>query len=600
MGQLQRWRRLTVALFSLLVAQGSYADDAPISAAARAQIAEILALKDSLSAPEKKLSSHLMLQARVAAGKSLGAAASFVRTNAADTGTLVRVDVGGTISAALREAIEQNGGEVENASEQYGRLVAKIPLGKLTAVAAQADLKWMREASRPRRNVGALTTQGYVTHGANLVTNATGAGVKVGVISDSARPARVSALQASADLGPMTTVLSGQDGSGIAGVEDEGTAMMEIVQDMAPGAQLYFATGFQSEVSFASNIAALAAAGCTIIVDDVTYGDEGAFQDDIIAQAVNTFTAGGGLYFSSAANSGNLTLGTSGTWEGDFLDGGAVAAPLPTTDATARVHNFGTAGSPQSYDVITSPSPFSDYTLQWSDPLGASTNDYDLFILNSTGTSVIDFSTNVQNGTQDPFEEIYNPNAFHAGDRIVIVKHTGAASRFLRIDTSRGQLGLATSGSTFGHNAAKTALTIAAVYWNSAANGTKLFTTNDVIETFSSDGPRRIFYNPNGTAITPGNFSSTGGQLLSKPDLAAADGGECKTPGFLPFHGTSAAAPHAAGIAALVKSANPTLTAAQVKTILYAAVLDIMSAGIDRDAGHGILLAKPAVDAAVP
>jgi hypothetical protein len=85
--------------------------------------------------------------------------------------------------------------------------------------------------------------------------------------------------------------------------------MLVIVYDLGPGAQLYFATAFNGISSFASNIAALAAAGCTIIVDDVFYLGEPTFQDGEIAQAVNDFTDAGGLYFSSAGNSGNLNDG---------------------------------------------------------------------------------------------------------------------------------------------------------------------------------------------------------------------------------------------------------------------------------------------------
>ena len=87
------------------------------------------------------------------------------------------------------------------------------------------------------------------------------------------------------------------------------------------------------------------------------------------------------------------------------------------------------------------------------------------------------------------------------------------------------------------------------------------------VETFSSDGPRKIFYNPDGSAITPGNFlfATNGGTTLLKPDITAADGVFTKTPGFLPFFGTSAASPHAAGIAALVVQARPGYTPAQVK-----------------------------------
>ena len=120
------------------------------------------------------------------------------------------------------------------------------------------------------------------------------------------------------------------------------------------------------------------------------------------------------------------------------------------------------------------------------------------------------------------------------------------------------------------------------------------------IESFSSDGPRKIFFNPDGSPITPGKFTyaSKGGVTLQKPDATAADGVYTKTPGFLPFFGTSAAAPHAAAIAALVKSAHPSLTNAQIINILHTTTLDNMEAGVDRDGGYGILMALPAVQAA--
>jgi subtilisin family serine protease len=120
------------------------------------------------------------------------------------------------------------------------------------------------------------------------------------------------------------------------------------------------------------------------------------------------------------------------------------------------------------------------------------------------------------------------------------------------------------------------------------------------IQTYSSDGPRRMFYEPNGTAITPGNvlFGTNGGRLLQKPDITAADCVTTTTPGFIPFCGTSAAAPHAGAIAALLLSSSPAPTPALVRATLGATALDIEAAGIDRDSGRGIVMANRAQAAA--
>jgi subtilisin family serine protease len=221
------------------------------------------------------------------------------------------------------------------------------------------------------------------------------------------------------------------------------------------------------------------------------------------------------------------------------------------------------------------------------------------------------FSAAGQTGTQDPFEFVsLGTNCGTAaasgycpviGDRIVVVLFNGV-TRALRIDTNRGTVSIGTDGSTFGHNAGLNTVSTAATYWNSGRTGTKPFTgPANPIEFFSSDGPRKIFYNPNGTAITPGNvlFGTNGGTTLDKPDITAADGVFTKTPGFLPFFGTSAAAPHAAAIAALVKSANPSLTNTQIKSILTTTTVDNMAPGLDRDSGFGIVMALPAVQKAL-
>ena len=226
----------------------------------------------------------------------------------------------------------------------------------------------------------------------------------------------------------------------------------------------------------------------------------------------------------------------------------------------------------------------------WSDPLGGSGNDYDIFRLNTAGTTVAASSTNIQNGNDDPYEQMSNSTA---SPRIVIVKKTGAAARFLHLNTNRGQLSIATAGQTHGHAATSNIFTfgVAATYAGFAYPNP--FSTANVVETFSSDGPRRIFFLGDGTAVTPGNFSSTGGAVLQKPDLTAADGVFVTGAGDFPgqFFGTSAAAPNAAAIMALFKSQNPGFTQTQLRSALFATALDIEAPGVDRDSGVGIVMA---------
>lgn len=562
-----------------------------------AQIQAVSSIKANFTPGQKKMDSALAYGAMAATNDArVGAIRGAIApVDAAG----VTVEIRGTVGPELLAAITAANGTVVYSSARWGAVTAKLPAGALEGIAARTDVSQMRLPARKRTNAGLVTSQGYVPHQANaaIAMGYTGAGVKVGVLSDSASAASIAPLITSGDLPAGTTFLPGQ--SGEPGT-DEGTAMMEIVHDIAPGAQLLFATAFAGAASFADNIIALAAAGCKVIVDDVSYSDEGVFQDSIIAQAVNQVTAAGVVYFSSAANSGNLSHGTSTTWEGDFLNGGAVTGPIAAAGESGSFHNFGTVGSPQNYNVLLQPT--TDVSVRWSDPLGASSNDYDLFVLNSTGTTLLYFSAAVQNGTQDPDEEIYIPSGIPAGSRVVVVLFSGAA-RALHVETfGEARLSIATDGATSGHNAANNTMSMAATFWNSAKTGTTAFTgVNNPTEVFSSDGPRKIFYNPNGTAITPGNllFGTNGGTTLVKPDLAAANGVTTLTPTFSPFFGTSASAPHAAAIAALVRQARPDYTVAQVKTAMTATALDSMGPGVDRDSGYGIAMAKAAVQYAL-
>ena len=81
---------------------------------------------------------------------------------------------------------------------------------------------------------------------------------------------------------------------------------------------------------------------------DITFFAEGVFQDGTVAKAVNSVVASGALYFSAAGNEGRLDAGTSGTWEGDFVDSGAALGGGTT-------HNFGGRDRRPDYERCLSP-----------------------------------------------------------------------------------------------------------------------------------------------------------------------------------------------------------------------------------------------------
>ena len=539
---------------------------------------------------EKKMDSQLIYAAKkkrhgVAdkAAPNLRVAVEFDRHGRA------KVDIDAKVTDELLAAIRAAGGEVVNSVPEERAVRAMVPVENIEAIAALAEVEFIRPAAIAVTNVGSVNSQGDTTHRAGQAranTGVNGYGVMVGVLSDSIDD-NVGSLQRSINSGNLnpndTYVLQGQAGQGIA----EGLAMMEIVHDLAPGATLVFATGSSGDAQMAKNIRDLASAGCRIIIDDISYLNESPFQDGTISRAVNDVSAAGVLFFSSAANSGNVLTGNSGTWEGNFKAGGA--------NKFGQFHLFRPGVALNTVTQAASAPTF----LFWADPLKGSNNDYDLVVYSKDG-EVVGISNNVQNGTQDPIELVFPKK----GESLAIYKYSGQ-NRYLHLTTNRGRLAVGTGGNTKGHNAsgAPNAFCVAAA---PAANGTPsgpfpgAFHSGSKIENFSSDGFRRIFFKPNGAPITPGNFSASGGKLLLKPDITAADGVSTTLPpdsGLNPFFGTSAAAPHAGAIAALVLSRRPNASPADVRRALNASAVDILGSGIDRTSGRGIIMAPRAVQA---
>jgi hypothetical protein len=628
----------------LLICRPAHGADA-LSDRAVQQIQALLAEKNARTPAQRKMDSQLLQAVRESRGQPMAPGVALAPAAVGlDAGGRVAVDVA-VVSTDRVDAvvgqIEALGGEIVLPSWEYRTIRAKIDLSEAETLAGSPDVTFVQPAvallhaqsAKPapvappdtfearaarvkarladalrRPLVGSVTAQGDRTHRADEVRTtygATGAGVRIGVLSDSFNALGAAAADVtSGDLpgpgnpsGRITAVTVLEDFN--AG-SDEGRAMVQIVHDLAPDAQLFFATADVSEAGFASNIVALRNPpyDCDIIVDDVFYIDEPVFQDGIVAQAVNTVTAAGALYFSSAGNEGSVAKGTAGVYEGDFNDAGSPAFVFPGGAKAGTIHNFGTLGSPVNGDIVTKIG--FRYTLNWSDPAGASANDYDLFLLSSTGT-VKASSTNIQNGSQNPFEAVA-PLTLVAGDRLVVFKTASAAIRAFSLNTLRGTLTVATTGQTHGHSSAVNAFSVAAAPAVSPGPYPAAFSGSSPAESFTSDGPRRVFFDAAGVPITPGNvlFGTNGGSVRAKPDITAADGVSTTLPGssgLNPFYGTSAAAPHAGAIAGLLKSMNTSLTPAQIRTILTTTAVDVESVGFDNISGFGIVQAFQAMQA---
>ena len=194
----------------------------------------------------------------------------------------VMVDIRTDVTPTVLKRIRDLGGTVISSVPKYQAIRAQLPPRAVEMLAALDAIRTIRpadEAVTRKDN----TSAGDVAHRANSARtthSVDGTGIAIGVISDGVRT--LAERQASGDLPARVTVLPGQQGRG-----DEGTAMLEIVHDLAPGAELYFATGLGGQARMAANIEALCEAGANVIVDDIGYTLEAAFQDDIVAQGVN-------------------------------------------------------------------------------------------------------------------------------------------------------------------------------------------------------------------------------------------------------------------------------------------------------------------------
>jgi len=432
-------------------------------------------------------------------------------------------------------------------------LAAWIEVKQLTKLASLEGVRTIKTVLPPKINIGSTTTQGVTIERAAQVLRSfgqNGSGVKIGVISDGVDHFLQS--QSSLDLPSNLHVLSNTQGG------DEGTAMLEIIHDMAPGAELYFHDCGDNRIAFNSAINDLVASGCKIIVDDIGWLGEPYFEDGIVAKHVADVLKNNNIiYISSAGNDADSHY--QGRYYADQYD----------------YHDFNGSGpGVESIYVDIPPGESVLIILQWDDPFGAAGNDYDLNLYDYNTDKIVDYCSDSQDGTGDPIEVIYytNNTGYSIEGEIWVENYKGYAStRTLELfvytygDSILYSDNLTSADSIYGHPAVPGVIAVGAV--GQAAPSTIRF--------YSSLGPVTMRY--------PSSLTR------NKPDLVAVDGVSVTGVGGFgsPFAGTSASAPHVAGIAALVQAQFPTKTAEQVISMIKNTAVDLGSLGRDNIYGYG-------------
>ncbi len=548
--------------------------------------------------------------------RSLGAVPTVITVDA------VAVDDVDGLLAQLQALGLQNG-------QAFGRVVSgHLPVASIADAAALSDLLQMRPALA-MTHVGVVTSEADRTVRSDDVRRKLGfdgSGLMVGILSDSFARINAPGCQANPTQGIRQPngsyvaatyaddVATGDLPAGVdilddsavcGGLIDEGRAMAQLVYDLAPGVDLAFHSAFAGgQAGFAQGILDLADAGADVIVDDVIYFAEPMFQDGIIAQAVDQVVARGVPYFSSAGNQSNQS------YEAPFRNSG-VAAPF----GLGMFHDWDPGRGTQLCQMFTLQAGQSVFPiLQWDEPFASaslsspgSSSDVDLYFTDGD-CNLLGGSANDNLGG-DPVEGFVVDATGPVEFGIAIVLFDGPEPGLLKY-VNFGTAGVAFdpplgASTSYGHsNAADGRGVAAAFYADSPAFGSRR-----VLEDFSSHGGVPTLFDVDGTRLARPI-------VRQQPDLAAPDGTnttfffsdtvrddddgdgifESRETGEFPnFFGTSAAAPHAAAVAALLLQADPSLTAFDVYDIMETSAQNIGRKRVDFESGWGLINAYTAL-----
>lgn len=434
-----------------------------------------------------------------------------------------------------------------------GLIKAWLPLEQLDKIADLPKVRYVRRPYAPfvaqghvgTRSAGAApivseaisALGGTLFHSANLL----GHGIRVAVIDVGF--ASLSYAEAAGEL-PAEIIAEMKDYTSEGGqsATAHGTAVAEIVHDMAPRAMLYLMK-IGDEVDLANAVADCIAQDVDIVVHSAAWFNTN-FGDGtgIVGETVNRAVEAGILWVNAAGNMAQQHwLGpcrdTNGNGWVEFMDGSETLQVKVTESNDIQVF------------------------LTWDD-WPAATQDLDLFLLDNAG-NVLSASQNRQGGNETPTEDIdypATPGLYYLKIRI----HNASRPVALEIYSINHPLKPAVSMSSIPTPGnVEGVLTVAALNIMQWEFGP--------LEYFSSQGPTN--------------------DGRPKPDITGPD--SVTTFIYEDFLGTSAAAPHIAGAAALVlareraTNMNTTIGGETLKRILMDDAIDMGAKGMDFLYGAG-------------
>jgi subtilisin family serine protease len=466
----------------------------------------------------------------------------------------VRVEISARRPEAARALVARLGGRVE---ASYGRLIeAVVPPAALETIGRSNAVQYARE---PVRAVAeAVRGEGIGASGAASWhrSGLRGAGAKIAVVDLGFRGWRDS--RRNGDLPASTVAVDFCQGrlDGAMAV-NHGTAVAEIVAEMAPAARVYLiCVQTVAALGQAKNYAR--AQGIHIVNHSASWFNVGRGDDsggpDTPTGIVADARAAGILWVNAAGNRAEQH------WSGAFSD----------LDADSW-NEF--APGDEGNTILLGANQQTCVALRW-DSWPVTALDYDLYLTRANDGSPVASSNNEQSGSQPPTELICHVNTTGVAQLYALgIRRHNAADPSPRFDlfvypgpNLEYQVG---EGSVTEPGSSSFALAVGAACWRT--NG---------LEVFSSRGP------------------TIDGRM--KPDLVGPDWVSSFSYG--PFNGcgaqtgfggTSAATPHVAGAAALVKGANPSFGPNELQAYLESNAIDLGAPGRDASYGAGKLALGP-------